>query len=149
MDIFNFSKFHDAIKIKRFQDSYYEDIAKFLRDLTQFDILGEIKETNIFFYPRYLWQKEKQPDIFFITQTKIVECKSDTEDNISITTRSTKDIELVKITKYNFEHSEIELCLYFTNGDSITFKSTDANDSWKHEFFERISQIHKLFLYEV
>lgn len=146
MEAFNFGELISIVDRKRFWEPYFNKLATFFERLTDSDILGDLKETYNFFYPKYLWQEEKQLEIYFITKAQIIECKYNREGNISIITRYAKDIESIKIDNFNALHHDIELEIHFTNGKTIAFNSNDSNEHWKRRYFKEISQIHKFLL---
>lgn len=146
MEAFDYYELVNTINRQRYREAYFNNLANFFESLTDSGILSEVKDTYKCFYPKYLWQEEKQLNIYFFTQTQIVECGYDLDGNINIETNFIKDIELLKINNLNAARHDIELEIYFINGTIYVFNSEDSNEYWKRRFFNNISEIYKFLI---
>nr|WP_272893801.1 DUF3908 family protein [Heyndrickxia oleronia] len=96
-----------------------------------------------FFYPKYLWLKDKDIELFFITEDKLIKCTLAEVRMINIKTKFLKDVSQLDLRKLNIDLHEIELKVTFTDGEIFTFSNNDSSMSWKYNYYLEVLELYR------
>ncbi|MFD1173958.1 DUF3908 family protein [Oceanobacillus picturae] len=127
-----------------FEKQSYGRIADFLEHLKESNIVRNLLEIEHLFYPKYLWQEDKDLELYFFTNEEIVKCGIDTNEKFFITKRYTKNITKIEITNLDISNNDIQLNITFSKDDELIFSSDNSNIHWKYKYFKKIIELYDL-----
>ncbi|MEC2222865.1 MULTISPECIES: DUF3908 family protein [Heyndrickxia] len=144
MDFITFEKFRKFVYQKSYSSPHYGKIEGIIEDLQESGLLKKVIENDHFFYPKYLWQEDKNLELFFFTSDNLIKCSYDEETTFCIEIRKLIDIDLIETKVTDFRRRDAELKIRFRDGVEYLFTSNDSNDQWKYKYFNTIKEIQEL-----
>jgi hypothetical protein len=127
---------------KSFSNPYYRKVDKLIETIQESGLIEYVVESN-HFYPKYLWQEEKELELYFLSDIHIIHYFYDKEGNVINKTRFKSDISNLELKVLQTGNKDVELYVTFRNGDIIYLTSNDSNEAWKYKFYNEILQIYK------
>jgi len=126
------------------KNPYYSRLEAAIEDLIESGVIEIFDENAYFFYPKYLWQEDKNIELYLISKNIITLCAYDNEGNLHIDTWYNSNVNKLQLKNLNLNKREIQLEIKFLNDEQLLFSSSDSNDSWKYKFYKGILDIYKI-----
>lgn len=117
-----------------------------LDTLSESKVLEKVIASESFFYPKYLWRKDENVELYFFTKEKVIICYEGEDKKTRVSSLSLKDVLKTDVILHDAMRQDCELSLHFTNGEVLTFSSSDSNNAWKHKFYDAIIGLNEKFL---
>lgn len=146
MGIISIEKLRSHASSESFSKTYFAKLKSGIDTLIESGIINGVVENDHIFYPKYLWQDDKDIELYFIAKDKLIIVTYKDKGVINVRTKILGDILNLEICNLDLKQKDVELYVIFTDGEVIKFSSNDSNDSWKNKFYNAIIEIHRQLL---